>query len=98
MNKKLCMNVLDVIDGKAKPTRELVQAVVSIGAEAFHAQWVAAMTAAGWRPNGRETNHVTLHTPHIRRWSLLVDGQRGPLIEVSKAKVEATWEESDEAE
>lgn len=97
MNKTLCMNALAVIDGEAKPSRDLVRAIKTAGAEAFHAQWVSAMQAAGWRAGGRATNHDVLMTPHIRKWSLLVDAQRAPLFQAGAGVVEATWSEATEA-
>ncbi len=90
------MNALAVMDGSAAPSRELTQSIKSVGAQAFHRSWVAAMTAAGWRCGGNATNHATLMTPHMRRWSLLVDGQRKPLIAAGEVEVVATWEGDDE--
>lgn len=86
------MNALAVIDGGAKPSTELVRAIKSVGAQAFHAQWCDAMRAAGWRAGGSATNYDVLMTPHMRTWQLLVDAQRGPLFDAGKQTVKAKWD------
>lgn len=96
MTRDVCMNALAVIDGKAIATNELIQMVRTVGAEAFHKAWSESMKNAGWRCGGAETNHATLMTPHLRRWSLLVDAQRNPLFEVALQEVKATWEDGDD--
>lgn len=90
------MNALDVIEGKAKASRDLIQHIASMGAQAFHRQWADAMYKAGWRIAGRHTNYDLLHTAHIRRWELLVDAQRAPLLALEGQRVEAEWDATDD--
>lgn len=97
MTKALCLNALAVMDGTAKPSADLTRAIKSVGAESFHRNWVDAMSAAGWRcGGGGKTDHTILMTPHMRRWSLLVDAQRKPLIEAGQATIQATFAEGDD--
>lgn len=92
MTKDICMNALAVIDGTAAPTADLTRAVKAVGAETFHKHFIEAMKSAGWRCGGSATNHALLMTPHLRRWSLLVDAQRKPLIAAGEAEIVAVWE------
>lgn len=97
MTKALCLNALAVMDGTAKPSADLTRAIKSVGAETFHRSWVEAMKSAGWRcGGGHQTNHDTLMTPHMRRWSLLVDAQRLPLIQAGELTIKATFDEGDD--
>jgi hypothetical protein len=89
------MNALAVFDQTAQPTADLTRAIKAVGAEMFHKHWTEAMKSAGWRCGGSATNHELLMTPHLRRWSLLVDGQRKPLIAAGERELVASWREDE---
>lgn len=96
MTKELCLNALGVMDGTAEPSVDLVRDVKRMGAQAFHKHLRTALQATGWRTGGSSTDYSALTTPHMRRWELLVDGQRTPLIDAGAMTIEADWDAIDD--
>lgn len=103
ITKSIAMDFLAYVDAacdnyECTPDAETVQAVKSVGAREFHAAWVEAMKAARWRTGLSKTDHETLMTPHMRRWELLVDAQRNPMIAIEEMSLEAQWEGDEEGD
>lgn len=96
MTRDVAMNILGVIDNTDTPEFETVRMIKQNGAVVVHEQWREAMLEAGWKADGAATDTEMLTTPHLRRWSLLVDGQRKPLLDLENETLEPEWGNDEE--